>query len=217
MTFTSPTSCHTTCSLTTGSHTTISLSKTIGINSTSDITGTTNKQTPSLVLWQVPAMIVTTKPTNSSTTQETLLLIITTVLRKTPHKSSYYTDDCFQYFPGFVNLTAILHINVQLPLLTIILLEKLASNHLWDATRGFKTMQQAVKSIFLPLWQQVNPTMYQQQLSQVDSKLQPLLDTLLSFIVPWIQSWCCSSQTTVIVASQLMDVFLVSHASMPAK
>ena len=78
-------------------------------------------------------------------------------------------------------------------------------------------MQQAVKSIFLPLWQQVNPTIYQQQQSQVDSKLQPLLDTLLSFIVPWIQSWCCSSQTTVIVASQLMDVFLVSHASMPAK
>jgi hypothetical protein len=149
--------------------------------------------------------------------QRALQSTLVSLLRTTPpppaeHDNHHHHEEQrYHYYHGLADLTALLLINLESPSLSLMILKKLASYHLRDAMRGDDdddddSLKTPVECIFRALFQKVNVTLYHHYLEQQEQD-----DPIISWIAPWF----ASHVTNVSAASRLLDVFLVSHATMP--
>jgi hypothetical protein len=156
----------------------------------------------------------------SKTEQKLLFNIVVSVLRLAPTDSPHFEDDRYKYFKGLTDMAALLLIHLESPSLTSLLLGKLATHHLRDAMRG-STGGNIMSTTNLLLRSAIEMTLGP-LLKSVDEELFAILfassaasTTTASCLEPWIRGWFCQQITDVNMASRLMDVFLVSHATMP--
>lgn len=141
--------------------------------------------------------------------QRALQNTLVSVLRTTPTDQD---DERYRYYHGLHDLTSLLLINLESPSLTVLILKKLATHSLYDFLSGrpnnYKHLEQGLLQFMTML------------LSKVDYELQQHIhrnnnNDCMGVALQWIPSWFASHFTNVHVASRLLDVLLVSHATMP--
>jgi len=171
------------------------------------------------------------KPT-SSQEQQILYNVLVNVLRSLPNTTTPSQDGTqkqYHYFSGLHDLTALILINLESPSLTSLVVSKLASYHLYDSfvedstrtsnsnhansVNGTTVKQQehvplVLLQAVLPLLEMVDVELYQ--------FVQQSGTTLPTFCKNWITCWFAQDVLDDIrIASRLVDVFLVSHVTMP--
>lgn len=190
-------------------------------SSSNDGTTSPLATTPQPVLYASSAATTTASSVASTVCSSTLSLFsrsaqekailkntIVSLLRTLPENEDPTSpEDRFHYYHGLQDLTSILLINLESPSLTSIMLKKLATFSLEDTLRHGGSMERAVHVLVDKLLYQVDPTLYDHVEDDV---------VVVSGVVGgWIPSWFSSVVKNFQMASRLVDVLLVSHATMP--
>jgi len=137
------------------------------------------------------------------------------LLRTSPSEDVCEENDRHYYYRGLQDITSLLLINLESPSLTCLLFKKLATYSLRDALRGNPNvvLQRTVTHVSNELLEKVDPFLFQHvQDIMWDMESHNVIS---QSILQWIPSWFVSHIQTESLASRLVDVFLVSHATMP--
>jgi hypothetical protein len=147
-----------------------------------------------------PQYFCATKHRATPQEHQALQSTMVSLLRTSPEDDN--DGEQYHYYHGLADLTALLLINLESPSLSSLILKKLALYHLRDAMRGDDSLKSAVQCIFGALFQKVDMALYR-HLQHDDHP------------TAWIAPWFASHVTNLSAACRFLDVFLVSHATMP--